>query len=76
MMCINDLAIGQKAFIYKIEGNDKLTKRLLALGCISGTEVTLKRRAPFGDPIIINLRGFDMALRKKDADNIFIQGGK
>ena len=34
-------------------------KRLFALGCIEGTEVLLRRRAPLGDPIIINFRGFD-----------------
>lgn len=72
MMCINDLKIGEKAHVHIIEGNEKLAKRLLALGCVEGTEVTLKRKAPFGDPIIINLRGFDIALRSKDAKNIFI----
>lgn len=72
MMCINDLKIGEKAYVHTIKGNEKLAKRLLALGCVEGTEVMLKRKAPFGDPIIINLRGFDIALRSNDAKNIFI----
>lgn len=69
-MSICDLKLGQKAFIKSINGDEKLAKRLLALGCIEGTEVMLKNLAPFGDPLVINLRGFDLAIRKKDAKNI------
>ena len=63
---------GDKALIKSICGDDKFAKRLLALGCIEGTEVTLKATAPLGDPIIINLRGFNLAIRKNDAKNIRI----
>ena len=63
---------GDKALIKSIYGDEKFTKRLLALGCIEGTEVTLKATAPLGDPIIINLRGFNLAIRKNDAKNICI----
>lgn len=73
MMCICDLKIGQRGSVTKIEGNEKLTKRLLALGCIEGTEITIKRSAPLGDPIIVSFRGFDMAIRKNDAKNIYIK---
>ncbi|MCT8977670.1 ferrous iron transport protein A [Clostridium sp. CX1] len=72
-MSICDLKPGQKALIDNIVGDEKLAKRLLALGCIEGTEVSLKTSAPFGDPLIINLRGFNLAIRKKDARNIFIK---
>ena len=72
-MSICDLRPGEKALIEGISGDEKLTKRLLALGCIEGTEVSLKVTAPFGDPLVINLRGFDLAIRKKDAENIFIK---
>jgi ferrous iron transport protein A len=44
----------------------------MALGCIEGTEISLKKRAPLGDPILINLRGFDLAIRKKDAKFISV----
>lgn len=72
-MSICDLKLGQIGTIDKISGDEKLTKRLLALGCIEGTEITLKRIAPLGDPLIVNLRGFDLAIRKKDARNIFLK---
>ena len=71
-MCICDLKPGQKAKVSKVLGNEKLVKRLLALGCIEGTEVEFKRSAPLGDPVVVNLRGFDIAIRKKDAKNIIL----
>lgn len=72
-MCICDLKLGEIALIDSITGDERLAKRLLALGCIEGTEVALKASAPFGDPIIINLRGFNLAIRKNDAKNIFVK---
>lgn len=72
-MSICDLVPGKKGYIYAIKGNELLAKRLLALGAIEGTEVSLKTVAPLGDPIIISLRGFDLAIRKKDAMNIYIK---
>ncbi|MDR5588388.1 MULTISPECIES: ferrous iron transport protein A [Clostridium] len=71
-MCICDLKPGEKGIIDFIEGDLKLKKRLSALGCIKGTEIEFKRRAPLGDPIVINFRGFDLAIRKNDAKNIFL----
>ncbi|MDD2480983.1 MAG: FeoA family protein [Lutispora sp.] len=72
-MCLYDLKPGQQAYIHSVCGDAKLAKRLLALGCIEGTPVKVKMAAPFGDPIIINFRGFDLAIRKKDARNIYIK---
>ncbi|QXE17491.1 ferrous iron transport protein A [Clostridium sp. 001] len=71
-MSICDLKLGEIGMIKSIRGNEKLVKRLLALGCIEGTEVLLKNCAPLGDPIVINLRGFNLAIRKKDAQNISV----
>lgn len=71
-MSIYDLKPGQKAYVHNIVGDEKLAKRLLALGAIEGTEILVKNTAPLGDPIIINLRGFDLAIRKKDARNIHV----
>lgn len=72
-MSICELKPGEKALIENISGNEKLAKRLLALGCIEGAEVALKTTAPLGDPIIINLKGSNLAIRKKDAQNIFVK---
>ena len=69
-MTVYDLEIGQKGIIKNIFGNEKLTKRLLALGCIDNTEIEVRKIATLGDPIVIRFRGFDLAIRKKDAKNI------
>lgn len=72
-MSICDMELGESRLIHKINGNEKLVKRLLALGCIEGTEVSVKCTAPLGDPIIINFRGSSLAIRKNDAKNISIK---
>lgn len=72
-MSIFDLEIGKKGIISAINGNDKFSKRLLALGCTEGTEIELKRSAPLGDPLIISVRGFELAIRKLDAQNIILK---
>lgn len=72
-MTVYDLKVGQKGIIENIYGNEKLAKRLLALGCIDNTEIEIKKVAPFGDPILVRFRGFDLAIRKSDAKNISLK---
>ncbi|MGL5312347.1 MAG: FeoA family protein [Peptostreptococcaceae bacterium] len=72
-MTVYDLKVGQKGIVNNIDGNSRLVKRLLALGCISDTEIEVKKVAPFGDPIIVRFRGFDLAIRKSDAKNISLK---
>jgi ferrous iron transport protein A len=72
-MSICDLKLGEKAYIDSISGDNKLKKRLMSLGCTEGAEVCLKNCAPFGDPLVVNLRGCDFCIRKKDAKNIFVK---
>ena len=72
-MNVSDLQIGEKGIIDNIDGNEKLVKRLLALGCITNTEIQVKNIAPLGDPIIVRFRGFDLAIRKSDAKNIILK---
>lgn len=72
-MTLYDLKVGQIGIINNIDVEEKLAKRLLALGCVEGTAIEVKKIAPFGDPIIVRFRGFDLALRKSDAKNIFLK---
>ena len=71
-MTIYNMRIGQTACVRDISGDNKLAKRLMALGCVKGTEVKVKMIAPLGDPILISFRGFDLAIRKSDAKNIYL----
>lgn len=73
-MSVYDLKPGEKGIISNICGNEKLAKRLSALGFVEGTEVKLQNCAPFGDPIVIRVRGFMLALRKNDSKAICLKG--
>ncbi|MCR1850264.1 ferrous iron transport protein A [Paeniclostridium sordellii] len=72
-MTVYDLSVGQKGIIDNIYGNEKLAKRLLALGCTNDTEIEVRKIAPLGDPILVRFRGFDLAIRKNDAKNISLK---
>ncbi|WP_373599763.1 FeoA family protein [Paraclostridium bifermentans] len=72
-MSVHKMQVGSSAVIDYIQGNNDFTRRLLALGCTEGTKITLKKIAPLGDPMVINFRGFDIALRKQEAKFIKIK---
>lgn len=74
-MKLSELNQGKIAFINKVNGNSAFTKRLKALGCIEGAEIIVKTKAPLGDPIMVDLRGSLIAIRKKDAKYIEISEG-
>ena len=71
-MTIFSMKVGQSGTVRDVEGDPKLAKRLRALGCVKGTQVKVKLIAPLGDPILISFRGFDLAIRKRDAKNIYL----
>ena len=71
-MTIFSMKVGQCGTVRDVEGDPKLAKRLKALGCVKGTQVKVKLVAPLGDPILISFRGFDLAIRKDDAKNIYL----
>ncbi|WP_234123725.1 FeoA family protein [Clostridium hydrogenum] len=72
-MSLYDLNLNEVGEIKNISGDERLAKRLLALGFIEGTNVKVKNFAPFGDPILVSVRGYDVAIRKNDAKNIFLR---
>ncbi|WP_270942397.1 FeoA family protein [Romboutsia lituseburensis] len=72
-MTVHDLKIGQRAIIKVINSDEKIKKRLLALGCVEGTEIQVKKVAPLSDPIVVTFRGFDMAIRKNTAQKIQVK---
>ncbi|MCD2345452.1 FeoA family protein [Clostridium guangxiense] len=72
-MSLYDLSLNGIGKIKSIEGDERLSKRLSALGFTEGTRVKIKNFAPFGDPILVSVRGYDVAIRKNDAKNIFLK---
>lgn len=73
-MTLDRLNIGSKAKIASVGGQGALRRRLLDMGLTPKTEVLVRKVAPMGDPIEIHLRGYELTLRKEDAQNIEIVG--
>jgi ferrous iron transport protein A len=65
-----ELAPGARAVVRKVSGEPELLRRLMELGFVPGTQITLVRRAPMGDPIELRLRGTHFSIRTSEADRI------
>lgn len=73
-MNFTDLKAGQKARITALAAGEKVYRqRLIAMGLLPGTEFTVARLAPLGDPVEIEIRGFALSLRKDEASIIKIE---
>lgn len=71
-MTLDKLKIGSSAVIKTVGGQGALRLRLLDMGLIPRTKVTMRKIAPMGDPIEIHVRGYELTLRVEDAMNIEI----
>lgn len=69
-MTLDQVAIGDEAKIIKVGGEGELRCRLLDMGLIPKTIVRVQKVAPMGDPIEIQLRGYELTIRKEDAGKI------
>lgn len=74
-MKLNNLKPGESAMITEISGEKALRCRLLDMGIIPKTTVTLRKAAPMGDPLEILIRGYILTLRAEDAENITVKKG-
>ena len=72
-MTIDDLKIGQSGVIDRVGGEGALRLRFLDMGLIPGTNVTLEKVAPMGDPILIQVRGYELTIRREDAQKITLK---
>lgn len=73
-MYLSELKVGQTSIIKAVGGEGELRLRLLDMGLIPGTVVTIQKTAPLGDPVQITLRGYELTIRKEDAQKIEIEG--
>ena len=70
---IADLAVGESARVREYIDTTPYTERLLRLGLIPGTRLTLQRRAPLGDPVEIRFRGYSLVLRPSEANSLLLE---
>ena len=64
---LNEFVPGQRGVVKRIQGEGNIRRRLFDMGVTPGAEVTLRKRAPLGDPIEVTLRGYELTLRKAEA---------
>ncbi|MDR0919609.1 MAG: ferrous iron transport protein A [Oscillospiraceae bacterium] len=67
---LRQIKVGHTAKIAKVSGEGALKRRIQEMGLIKGTEVYVRKVAPLGDPIEVSVRGYELSLRKSDADLI------
>lgn len=72
-MTIDDLKVGQSGTIAQVGGEGAPRLRFLDMGLIPGTKVTLRKVAPMGDPIQIQVRGYELTIRREDAARITLK---
>lgn len=69
---LDKFKIGESGRVLALSCEGALRRRIIDMGITPGTEIILKGKAPFGDPIQINLRGYFLSIRKSDAKNILL----
>ena len=70
MTTLKDVKCGQTVRVKKIQGEGPVRRRIMDMGITKGTEIKVRKVAPLGDPVEINVRGYELSLRKNDAENI------
>ena len=70
MKTLKDVSIGQTVKVKKLTGEGPVKRRIMDMGITKGVEIYLRKVAPLGDPIEITVRGYELSLRKADAEMI------
>lgn len=73
MKTLRQAKIGSAVTVVKVHGEGALRRRIMDMGITKGVEINIRKVAPLGDPIEINLRGYELSLRKADADMIEVE---
>lgn len=73
METLKDVKIGRKVRVIKVEGAGAIRRRIMDMGITKGVEIYIRKVAPLGDPIEITVRGYELSLRKQDAQMIVVE---
>ena len=72
-MTLKDTQPGEKVKIVKLNGEGATKRRIMDMGITKGAEIYVRKTAPFGDPIEVTVRGYELSLRKADAEMIEVE---
>ncbi len=73
MKTLKDVKIGETAVIERLHGEGALKRRIMDMGLTKGTEVYVRKVAPLGDPMELTVRGYELSVRKTDAELIEVK---
>ena len=73
MKTLREVSIGSTVKVVKIHGEGAVRRRIMDMGLTKGTPVHIRKVAPLGDPVEINVRGYELSLRKADAEMVEVK---
>ena len=73
MKTLKDVRLGESATVVKLHGEGATKRRIMDMGLTKGTELLVRKVAPLGDPMELNVRGYELSVRKADAEMIEVQ---
>lgn len=73
MKTLRQVSIGETATVVKLHGEGAIRRRIMDMGITKGTEVYVRKVAPLGDPLELTVRGYELSIRKADADFIEVE---
>ena len=73
MKTLKDVKVGENAVVVKLHGEGATKRRIMDMGLTRGVEVHVRKVAPLGDPMELNVRGYELSVRKSDAQQIEVR---
>ena len=73
MKTLKDVAVGQTVTVKKLSGVGPVKRRIMDMGITKGVEVYVRKVAPLGDPVEVTVRGYELSLRRADAEMIEVE---
>ena len=73
MNTLKDVKVGKNCKVLRVHGEGALRRRIMDMGITKGVEIYVRKVAPLGDPMELNLRGYELTLRKADAEMIEVE---
>lgn len=73
MKTLRDVKVGESTRVVKLHGEGALKRRIMDMGITRGTEIFVRKVAPLGDPVELTVRGYELSLRRADAELIEVE---
>ena len=73
MKTLRDAKVGETVKVVKLHGEGAVKRRIMDMGITKGVEVYVRKLAPLGDPVEVNARGYELSIRKADAEMIEVE---